>query len=303
MKLDRIVLTTDLSDCSRRAYPAACALARRHGAEVILLHAMTFPVQPTFIDVAGPQLALEDVRRGIVESVTGELARPEFEDVQARSQVIEGYGPGVVCEFARDAEADLIVQASHGYRGIQRFVLGSFAERVLHLADLPVLTIREDAGETVGCPRHLLVPHDLTELSDPAVEAARFLARSTGARITLLHVVQTFPGWPEASRRHLNESAIDGLREIAEKTFPDLEVDTRVLEGDPAETIQEFAAELDVDLVCMATHSWSLFHHLLLGSVTEKVVRQIEIPLLTVHPPPEVRERAPAKHFQPELLP
>ncbi len=61
-------------------------------------------------------------------------------------QILEGSVAPSLTRFARDSKADLIVLASHGIGGLQHFLLGSVAEKVLRSASCPVLTLRRPAA-------------------------------------------------------------------------------------------------------------------------------------------------------------
>ncbi len=305
MKIERLILLTDLSPCSRKAYPIACEIARRHQAELTLLHSLAFPVNYAFTDPMSTQVAIDDIKKGIVDSMKKELELPVFANVSVESKVIEGYGPEVVSEYAKDTGQDLIVQSSHGYKGFKRFVLGSFAERILHLSTVPVLTIKEsDAEESLQGfrPKHILFPHDLTDLSTSTSDAVKFLVGCSGAKVTVLHSIPTWPEWPEAPRANLIENATEKLNRIVAKELDGLDVEIKVLEGEPTDIILEYAKEADVDLVCMATHSWSFFHHLLMGSVAEKIAREVQTPILTVQPSEEAVEKVKGLSTVREIL-
>jgi nucleotide-binding universal stress UspA family protein len=72
---------------------------------------------------------------------------------------------------------------------------------------------------------------------------------------------------------------------IARNINPDKRVEPVVRTGDPATEIANFATEQHADLIVMATHGWTGFKHLVLGSVAETVVRRSIVPVLTVKPP------------------
>ncbi|MCK5572484.1 MAG: universal stress protein, partial [Bacteroidetes bacterium] len=67
---------------------------------------------------------------------------------------------------------------------------------------------------------------------------------------------------------------------------PDLKLTRVIRSGPPAEQIKRFAEEVGIDLIVMATHGRTGFHHIVMGSVAEKVVRLSGVPVLTVKPRP-----------------
>jgi nucleotide-binding universal stress UspA family protein len=133
--------------------------------------------------------------------------------------------------------------------------------------------------------RHILCPVDFSEYSANAVNHAIGLARWYDARLTLLHVVQTvgvvdLPPLPlqDAERRKLDER----LRAMC-PSAPGVTVEYRLHEGaDPPEGILAHAQAERADLLVVGSHGRTGFGRLLLGSVTEKVLRRAPCPVMVV---------------------
>ena len=133
----------------------------------------------------------------------------------------------------------------------------------------------------------ILLPTDGSDANGRAVEQGVGLARETGAGLHVLFVLEDIPYAPEmmddaveGQLREIGEAAIEEIEERAEAAGVDLVTEMR--EGVPHETILEYAEEADVDAVVMGTHGRSGLDRYLLGSVTERVVRAAEVPVLTV---------------------
>jgi len=151
--------------------------------------------------------------------------------------------------------------------------------------------------------RRILCPVDFSPTSFAALRRAARLAGSLGASLTLLHVYHT-PGYalPEGViLPNVNEldrlfSWIDeqlaAWRREARALGADAVV-TETAQGAPWQTIVDRAAAGRYDLVVMGTHGHTGLKHVLLGSVTERVVRHASCPVLTV--------RAPDETARPEL--
>lgn len=134
----------------------------------------------------------------------------------------------------------------------------------------------------------VLLPVAMGEIEEnPAVERALSLAEQYDATLHLLCVVDPTvfdPITPETSRVHeaLEEGAENAVDEAAERARSrDVTVETHVGHGSPHTVITEYAAD-HADVIVMATHGREGLDHALLGSVTEKVVRTAEVPVLTV---------------------
>ncbi|HZY86563.1 MAG TPA: universal stress protein [Gemmataceae bacterium] len=144
--------------------------------------------------------------------------------------------------------------------------------------------------------RRILVPTDFSKSSANALTYAAAFAEKFGAEILLLHVVQDLalfipeavlvapPPAPPVEQFAAAARAALG-RVIADLRPPGLTVRPEVVEGTPYEEIVRFARERDVDLIVIGTHGHTGLAHILLGGVTDKVVRRAPCPVLTVRHP------------------
>jgi universal stress protein A len=158
---------------------------------------------------------------------------------------------------------------------------------------------------------HILAPTDFSTTANQALRYAFAEATQYQARLTLLHVVQHHPttevyylkgappqppnyvgelsgrlpsmppSAPEILWRDYYEEAFTQLRDLVPASFSG-PWDVQVTSGDSADAIVRMATELRADLIVMATHGRTGLQHVLLGSVTEKVVRHASCPVLTV---------------------
>lgn len=133
----------------------------------------------------------------------------------------------------------------------------------------------------------ILLPTDGSDAGNPAVEEAIGLAEETGAALHVLFVVENIPYAPEmmddtveTQLYSIGEEAIEGIRERA--TQAGIDVETEIQQGVPHESILEYAETESCDLIVMGTHGRSGLDRYLLGSVTERVVRAADCPVLTV---------------------
>lgn len=138
---------------------------------------------------------------------------------------------------------------------------------------------------------HVLYPTDLSAASRPALRHAAAIARWYGARLTVLHVVPTFDPISVPSDRigvgaalvypptqEAVQAEIEGS--LRSDDLDDLEVAVLAASGDPVRVIVEQARS--ADLIVMGTHGRSGFERLMVGSVTEKVLRLAPCPVLAV---------------------
>lgn len=171
----------------------------------------------------------------------------------------------------------------------------ALAEEVVRFASCPVLTVGSGEGTSAfPSTAPLLVPVDFSEHSRQALIHARELAATVGAEIYVFHVFER-PIHPEL---YLGGMPLDSpdfrtvegsLREaletfVRETPGKDVATSLHVVEGRAVPAILEFVQDYEVGLVVIATHGLTGLAHVLLGSVSEKVVRRATSPVLSVKP-------------------
>jgi nucleotide-binding universal stress UspA family protein len=145
--------------------------------------------------------------------------------------------------------------------------------------------------------QRILASTDFSELSKQGLTSALELAETFGAKLLLLHVVEP-PPYPVEGivPSHLGATLLDDLERQASNDLAQMlsethgsmvEVTRRVVAGIPYRKIVEVAEEEKSDLIVMTTHGRTGFSHLVMGSVTEKIVRMAPCPVLTIRPTAE----------------
>lgn len=141
--------------------------------------------------------------------------------------------------------------------------------------------------------RRILVPHDFSDHAAAALRTAAQLV-SSGGRLLVLHVVVPFTPIADippagiasyVSPDVLMSGAVQQLDRMVAKAFRGrtaARVETKVELGDPYQRILD--ASRGMDLIVMSTAGRTGLSHLLIGSVTEKIVRHSRIPVLTLRP-------------------
>lgn len=140
----------------------------------------------------------------------------------------------------------------------------------------------------------ILVPVDFSDFSSQAVEHAKREAIAFGGQVTLLYVIHNVPrlyyfgGLDDTSMAHMveteREHAIKLLKEYKSRfDGTQAEVDTLILEGEPAEKIIDYSEENPVDLIVMGSQGiGSPMRRVFLGSVANRVLHHVKVPVLVV---------------------
>ena len=188
---------------------------------------------------------------------------------------------------------DLIVMGTHGRRGLGHLLLGSTAEEVVRLSKCPVFTIKElKEAKPVMHLNNILIPVDFSDHSKIALSHASEIAQSYKAQLQILHIIEetmhpAFSLSGKSSIFDLIPGIEDDCRKRTEKMVnetvpPQVKYDVHIKGGSAASDIIRFAKENSTDLIVIATHGLTGLEHMLLGSVTEKVVRMAHCPVFTV---------------------
>ncbi|MCG3116583.1 MAG: universal stress protein [Candidatus Manganitrophus sp. SA1] len=143
----RILVATDFSECSKDAIDSAACLAACFSAELFLLHVF----EPPFYTLEGREARIHpevdrwvrELREKESKKLDGEVEAVKRQGINVRPYFKEGSPLVEILKVAEEIGADLVVLGTHGRTGMDRFVMGSVAERVTRKAPCSVLIIRE----------------------------------------------------------------------------------------------------------------------------------------------------------------
>lgn len=148
--------------------------------------------------------------------------------------------------------------------------------------------------------KKILAPTDLSELSQEGLRHALEMVNSEGGEVIVYHVIEYEEAalkdegfYSESLGKWLLEQRKRLLNEFLRENFADLIGKVRVRQevevGVPHTWIVKKAAQEKVDMIVMSTHGRTGLLHMLIGSVTEKVVRRASCPVLSVRPTKEAK--------------
>ncbi len=314
LQIRHILFPTDFSESSDQAFEHALFLAREHDATLEILHVIQ--LAPGYPHLGVPTMATmkeTDVKKLIQEQID-RISDSGNVDLKTTIKEAPAIGRSIV-EYSEEQDVDLIVIGTHGRQGVRRFFLGSEAEEVLRGAERPVLAVRKQDEPFPATPlRRVLVPVDLSERSIAALAHAQEIAAMYGAQLDVIHVVDPDLRHPsvysELTGRQL-ETAFEIEAAVQEtlKSMTDsarkagIDVQTHVCHGSPTRYIFEFAQTHDMDLIVMSSHGRTGAERLLVGSVTQKVMRATPCPIFVVKSFGKMLVPDPKISSQPETAP
>jgi nucleotide-binding universal stress UspA family protein len=299
-----ILVPLDGSPLGEWALLYAEALAAARHDPVRLLRVVE--AEPRGITARGERAAIarDEQDRAEAAGYLDELARePRTRGIEVSTEVVIGDPVETILE--RAPRAGVVVMATRGAGGVDRWLIGSVADKVMRLAAVPVLLVRPPytaiPRRTVAL-RRLMVPLDGSQLAEAALEPAVDLATRAGAALTLIRVEPWRTGrWgpdpSSAAYRAIDEevtaAGVAYLNTAREKLPASLDVETVLLRGWVAESIVEFAFHEKVDLTVMTAHGRGGFRRFVLGSTADRVIRS-GVPTLLLRPSSAAGKDSPA---------
>ncbi|ELZ13372.1 UspA domain-containing protein [Haloterrigena salina JCM 13891] len=275
---DRILVPVDGSNAASAALDHALEIADDRDADLICLY-IADTSEPSQTRVG---TNVVDVLEQEGDDVVADAKdRAEAHGRSVTTDVVQGVPHDTIVDYVDHYDVDLVVMGTHGRDGLERYVLGSVAERVVNASPVPVVTVRDADETTTTYPyESVLVPTDGSDHAAAALRRAAAVAARHGATVHLLTVV-------DESILGGADDRTDRARELlaeAETTARDAGVDdvvTEVRSGSVPREIVSYADDEGVDLVVMGTHGRNGLDQLLLGSITERVLRTASVPVLT----------------------
>jgi nucleotide-binding universal stress UspA family protein len=297
VQLKRILCPIDFSDLSRQALDVAVALSRWCGASVSVMYVHrqavpTFAVGPFIAPEAFQPIALTDAERAhLLQGLRDFVVKQHEARVSIEILLEESVNVAeAIVGRAQTLGVDLIVLGTHGRSGLERWTLGSIAEKVLRIAQSPVLVVPPRATEVALTGiAGVICPIDFSSSSKQALEFAASLAAKAGARLSVVHVLELLheigdvpvPDF-DAYRAARFEKARKSMTQAVAPVRQMCPVDELVLAGKPYREIVRLIAEQHAGLVVMGVRGRGAIDRMFFGSTTEHVVRQAACPVLTI---------------------
>ena len=296
--VQRILCATDLSDFSNSAVIQAIGMAKEFGSTLFICHVIDLPM----VTMHGAAFVyqedqIEEMKAGAIDQIKGLVA-----DSELNWEPLVETGPvsTTLCRLAVEKQADLAIVSTHGRTGLKRLFLGSVTEKLLRTIGCPLLVVTppEKAGtmekqfKGFGF-KQILVGCDFSADSGRSVEYGFSLAQEFEAVIHLVHVVEPFvyrdAMLPESIKTEALTEVGTGCRQRLEDLVPAdahnwCKVEIACEAGKPFQVLKKYAETHQVDLIVLGVRGHSLVETMFLGSTTDRVIRGVACPVLSVCP-------------------
>lgn len=279
--MKKILVPTDFSKNATVATSVAADIARKSGADLVLLHVIEEVTGGSF-NVEGEVSSLKDDAEDrlfnyrLIGKARKQLERtvldPSLRDVKADGELRVGNPFHAMRTMLDQGKFDLVVMGTAGHTKIEEMLIGTNTEKIVRLSRCPVLTVNK---KPVSSNFKEIVY--ATSMAKEEEVFSRMVKRTQQIYNSNIHLVRI--NTPADFQRdftvkdQMNRFAKKlGLKNYTISVYNDFNVEEGVI---------RFADTLDADMIAMATHGRTGFAHVIAGSVAEEVVGHAKRPVLT----------------------
>lgn len=277
--MKKILVPTDFSKTAQTAAEVAAGIAKKAGAELILLHVIEEGSKGSFA-VTG-EMAYSDMEEKLfmlklIERSKKQMAKlasdPMFNGVKVKPELRMGSPFHGMRTIIEDHKVDLVVMGTTGVTNTAEMIIGSNTEKVVRHSKCPVLTIQKK-------PTRLNFKNIVyaTSMSKDEEVFSRIVKRAQAMYDSTIHLVRINTPGNFQRDAVVKKYMEDYAKKLQLKNYT-INVYNDISEEDG---IIYFADSIHADMIAMATHGRTGFAHVLAGSIAEDVVNHSKRPVLT----------------------
>lgn len=317
----KIMCAVDFSSFTNNILSYSVGLCKEFNAKLFLIHIVMdvhnlFKYGETTLDAEMIQVEQLQKAQKLLEELASDLP------VEHELIVNKGEPADEIRRIALEENIELVITATHGKSGIQRFLIGSVTEKLMKIIHCPLLVLHTRRDELIPPPnfeiklKKILVGCDFSPDSKLAFDYGVSLAQEFQAELYLAHVINPMehidlqasdyiygnprdyvswhsPDYLLMQRRATKEERekISELRQQLEKQlYFMLPEESRswctpkikLLDGEPYKELVEYSKEQEVDMIVLGIRGHSLWEKLMVGSTTDRVIRNSPCPVLAI---------------------
>ncbi|WP_431158482.1 universal stress protein [Winogradskyella poriferorum] len=273
--MKKIIIPVDFSAHSEYALETGAALAKKHNAELIVMH---------MLELSESLISSSSNDRNEETAFMLMLANKKFEAFLDKSY-LEGISvtPLIkhhkvlkeVASVAAHEKADLVVMGSRGHSDHDGIFTGSNTEKVVRYSDIPVLVVKSKP-DSVNF-KNIVLATDFLEGSISAVKNGLELLNALADNVILLHV--NLPNLGFLSTEEIDERVSDFLK-LAQLEDKNINIDF-IADHNVEDGVLSYAKRINADAVAMITHGRTGLSHFFGGSISEDLVNHTKLPVVT----------------------
>jgi nucleotide-binding universal stress UspA family protein len=271
--LQKILVPVDFGQASIRAFETAVMLSGYFLSEIILLHV----IQADKVSEETEKIIVKNIRLEMIKLQDDSV----LENVKSVETMIEkGIPIERITEVAENREINLIIMGEGNHSENEHFKLGSTTERMMQKNGIPLMVVKNEPIKPV---KKFLCPVDFSESSKRALTNAIFLSNRLDAKLTILNVftpVEVFSYWINVDDKKENQFQLKRQKAEFEDFMKNFHINkqshrVKIAQGEPEEEILKEIKNQGIDLLMMGTTGKTGLSKIFLGSVTEKVTREV----------------------------
>lgn len=278
--LSKILVATDLTPASEDVVSLAVGLTHKFNSHLIITTVIPH--------VDSSPLPMETIKQGVTKLLSDVEERVRKQGVPSVATMVStGTTYEQIVKTAVDHEANLVLIGAGNKEDTDRYQLGITAEKVMRACPKPVWVVKKGCMPDLG---NILCPVDFSDAAGRALRNAITLAQAFAAKLTVLHVVDSlsniYPGRPlvrpEEQGIYKNEQEKALTKFLQKFDFRDVDWTQKLMIGEPGEEIVKAARQMNASVIIMGSEGKTGLSRILMGSVAEKVVREVPCSIITV---------------------
>jgi nucleotide-binding universal stress UspA family protein len=272
-----MLVAIDFSKSSENVLKNSIKFAKTFKSEITLIH-----ILPDYIDDEKVSVLVKNASSARLKELSDKINE---EGVDVGNPILE-YGNycDKIVNASDKLNANLIIVGTGEKLKKDAFQLGTTAEKIIKKSSKPVLVVKNDQDSDI---QNIICPVDFSEESNRALNSAITLSRMFNAKLLILSVYTFFQHTYRLDQKIINEQRkLEQEKELTkflkEFNLVDINVVKKIVGGEPAEEILKAIKKNNSDLLIMGTTGKSGISKILMGSVTEKVIREVLCSFITL---------------------
>ncbi len=274
--MKKILVPVDFSPCADTAAHVAKWIAQKAGAEMLFLHGIKTPVDwvnlPKRLEDTYPEIKANIGHAQ--QNLDSLVHQAEHEGIRASKSLAFMEGFETVANTVLETEHDLIVMGSHGLSGFKRFALGSHTEKIMRLAQAPVLACKNPGAEVKF--NTIVFASGLEPDTHAAFDRLLRFAETVGAEnLFFVEVTTPYNFKPSGEVMEQIRTYVDAhdFKAISLHNYVHYTIEAGIL---------EFAHSVHADLIAVANHGRTGLGGIFVESIPENLLRYGDFPILSI---------------------
>ncbi len=282
--MKKILIPVDFSECSVPAIKFSKTLAQKTGAELYFIHVLELPGSNVTRMETGEWSFSDDLTSGDVplmmfllketkSKMENLIEESELDGINVKHNIEVGSPGERIVDAAKKYEADMIVMGTHGSSGWNELFVGSNAEKVVRMADRPVLAIKKEINHD---PNNIVFASDFADEVDNIFPQVKTFAEIFKSKVHLLKVntLDNFESTRADQERIAKFKNKHNVPDYPVSIYSDQLKEAGIL---------HFAKELNADMIILGTHGRRGFARFFMESISEELVNHSFCPVMTIN--------------------